>query len=359
MLRKPGPAMSTRAIPGVPSSWATIASATARGGTPAFFASWRATLVAQSPCSRWRGRSTCTVSGSSAGSRGTAPAPTAASRAARSAADSSAGVTRTGYRARRGRIARVSRMPGREAGTPGQDGVDSPGAVRRSRPGMTTPRARTGLIEAAVADLRERITSGQWPVGTRIPPEPALTEMLGVGRNTVREAVQALVHSGLLARRQGSGTYVLADDELAVSIGRHIAGASRRDVLQVRRALEVEAARLAAQRHTPADDERLLTLLRERTAAWEADDVDAMVTTDLELHREIARVSRNPVLESIYENLLEAIVENIRTNLAGAGHDDHDHTALVEAIVDSDPKRAGDEVVRYLAAMLHEEPESP
>lgn len=224
---------------------------------------------------------------------------------------------------------------------------------------MTTPRARTGLIEAAVADLRERITSGQWPVGTRIPPEPALTEMLGVGRNTVREAVQALVHSGLLARRQGSGTYVLADDELAVSIGRHIAGASRRDVLQVRRALEVEAARLAAQRHTPADDERLLTLLRERTAAWEADDVDAMVTTDLELHREIARVSRNPVLESIYENLLEAIVENIRTNLAGAGHDDHDHTALVEAIVDSDPKRAGDEVVRYLAAMLHEEPESP
>src|SRR5690606_2218010 len=69
----------------------------------------------------------------------------------------------------------------RAAGTPDLDGVDSPGAVRRSRPGMTTPRARTGLIEAAVADLRERITSGQWPVGTRIPPEPALTEMRGVG----------------------------------------------------------------------------------------------------------------------------------------------------------------------------------
>ena len=189
---------------------------------------------------------------------------------------------------------------------------------------MTTRTARTSLIEGAVAALRERITSGQWPVGTRIPPEPALTEMLGVGRNTVREAVQSLVHSGLLARRQGSGTYVLADDELAVSIGRHIAGASRRDVLQVRRALEVEAARLAAKRHSPEDDARLRALLGDRAAAWETNDVDAMVETDLALHREIARVSRNPVLESMYENLLEAIVENIRTNLEGAGHDNHD-----------------------------------
>ncbi len=215
---------------------------------------------------------------------------------------------------------------------------------------------RTSLIEGTVATLRARITSGEWAVGTRIPPEPALTQLLGVGRNTVREAVQSLVHSGLLVRRQGSGTYVLADDELAVSIGRHIAGASRRDVLQVRRALEVEAARLAAKRHTLDDDARLRHLLRARSDAWHAEAVDAMVETDLALHREIARVSRNPVLESMYENLLDAIVENIRTNVEGTGHDDHDHDGLVQAIIDSDPKRAGSEVVRYLATLLREDP---
>jgi DNA-binding FadR family transcriptional regulator len=59
---------------------------------------------------------------------------------------------------------------------------------------------RTGLIDGAVDTLRERITAGEWPVGTRIPPEPALAALLGVGRNTVREAVQSLVHAGLLAR---------------------------------------------------------------------------------------------------------------------------------------------------------------
>jgi len=220
---------------------------------------------------------------------------------------------------------------------------------------MTT--ARTSLIEGAVAALRARITSGEWAVGTRIPPEPALTQMLGVGRNTVREAVQSLVHSGLLVRRQGSGTYVLADDELAVSIGRHIAGASRRDVLQVRRALEVEAARLAATRHTPDDDEILRDLLVTRAHAWAAGDVESMVTADFALHREIARVSRNPVLVSMYENLLDAIVENIRTNVEHPGRDDHAHDGLVQAIIDSDPKRAGSEVVHYLAALLREEPE--
>jgi len=216
---------------------------------------------------------------------------------------------------------------------------------------------RTSRIDAAVGALRARITSGEWAVGSRIPPEPALSELLGVGRNTVREAVQSLVHSGLLVRRQGSGTYVLADDELAVSMSRHIAGASRRDVLQVRRALEVEAARLAAVRHTPEDDLRLRRLLRERTAAWQAGEVEVMVDSDLALHREIARVSRNPVLESVYENFLDAVVENIRTNLDGSGHGDHDHDGLVEAILASDPKRAGSEVVRYLANLLHEDPE--
>ncbi len=62
---------------------------------------------------------------------------------------------------------------------------------------------RTGLIDTAVDELRGRIETEQWPVGTRIPPEPALVDLLGVGRNTVREAVQSLVHAGLLERRQG------------------------------------------------------------------------------------------------------------------------------------------------------------
>ena len=133
---------------------------------------------------------------------------------------------------------------------------------------------RTGLIDTAVDELRGRIETEQWPVGTRIPPEPALVDLLGVGRNTVREAVQSLVHAGLLERRQGSGTYVLSRSELAVTMGRQIADARQRDVVEVRRALEVEAARLAARRRTATDAAALLQRRDERAAAYHAGDLD-------------------------------------------------------------------------------------
>jgi len=212
---------------------------------------------------------------------------------------------------------------------------------------------RTGLIDSAVAQLRARIRSGEWPVGTRIPPEPALAELLGVGRNTVREAVQSLVHAGLVERRQGSGTYVLSSSELAVTMGRQIANAHQRDVLEVRRSLEVEAARLAARRRTQGDCATLLRLRDERAVASRDGDVDRLVAADLELHRAIARAARNPVLLALYENLIDAITDNIRFNLAQMhGADSHDE--LVTAIVDGDERASARETIGYLSALLGE-----
>ena len=244
---------------------------------------------------------------------------------------------------------------------------------------------RTGLIDTAVGELRERIETEQWPVGTRIPPEPALVDLLGVGRNTVREAVQSLVHAGLLERRQGSGTYVLSRSELAVTMGRQIADARQRDVVEVRRALEVEAARLAARRRSATDAAALLQRRDERAAAYQAGDLDGMVATDLDLHRAIVRATANPLLVTLYENLLDAMVatdlalhhtivraaanpvllslyenlidaigENIRFNFVTDYHGQSAHDGLVEAIVAGDEARAVKETDHYLSALLGE-----
>ncbi len=213
---------------------------------------------------------------------------------------------------------------------------------------------RTGLIDSTVQELRTRITSGQWPVGSRIPPEPQLVELLGVGRNTVREAVQALVHAGLLERRQGSGTYVLTSSELAASMGRQIADARQRDVVEVRRALEIEAARLAARRRTALDAAALLDRRAERATAYVSGDLDAMVQTDLALHRTIVRAAGNPVLLSLYENLIDAIGENIRFNFVTDYHGQTAHDTLVEAIVAGDATKAVAETTAYLSALLGE-----
>lgn len=212
----------------------------------------------------------------------------------------------------------------------------------------------TGLIDQTVTRLRTQITDGVWPVGSRIPAEPALTQMLGVGRNTVREAVQSLVHAGLLQRRQGSGTYVVARSELGVTIGREIADARQRDVLEVRRSLEVETARLAAHRRTPADVRELERRRVAREDAYRTGELDAMVATDLALHQAIARTARNPVLLSLYENLVGAIGENIRFNFERLAHTNDDHDGLVEAIAAGDDERAVREITSYFSDQLGE-----
>lgn len=211
--------------------------------------------------------------------------------------------------------------------------------------------ARTGLIDRTVDQLRASVIDGTWPVGSRIPTEADLAATLGVGRNTIREAVQSLVHSGLLVRRQGSGTYVLSDSELSVALGRQIEHVHQQHILEVRRSLEVEAARLAARRRTERDVITLRSLNEGRQNSFAVGDVDSMVTSDLALHRAIVAAARNPLLLDLYENLLDAIGDSIRANVE-TDHPDHTHDALVEAIVDGDEDAAAREIYAYLELYL-------
>src|SRR5690606_14672579 len=110
----------------------------------------------------------------------------------------------------------------------------------------------------------------------------------------------------------------------------------QRDVLEVRRSLEVEAARLAALRRTDAHVDELRTLRDTRASAYAGGQLDEMVAADLALHRTIAVAAHNPVLLALYENLLDAITENIRFNFEHPVHDDDSHHTLVEAIATGD-----------------------
>jgi DNA-binding FadR family transcriptional regulator len=218
---------------------------------------------------------------------------------------------------------------------------------------QTASERRPGLIDRVIDQLRERVSGGEWPVGSRIPTEPELVELTGTGRNTVREAVQALVHAGLLERRQGSGTYVLADSELAVAVGRRLVGARQRDVLEVRRTLEVGAARLAACRRTDEDCKRLQAALERRTRARQEGDGQGTVEADVELHLAIAEASGNEVLVGLYRDLLGAISENVSFNVTYVEPvPDEDHVGLVAAIVAGDAEAAAQEAARFLDALL-------
>ncbi|CAH0278395.1 FadR/GntR family transcriptional regulator [Rhodococcoides fascians] len=202
---------------------------------------------------------------------------------------------------------------------------------------------RSSLITQVTEALRDEITSKRWPVGSRIPTEPELCEMTGTGRNTVREAVQALVHAGMVERRQGSGTFVMTCSDLGGTLGKYFSDARYRDVTELRETLEVTAAALAADRRDEHDIREMNDALENRNVAWSSGDVplaDA-VRIDARLHRSIVAASHNAIYLEFYDSLLPVIHETIREH-ATAHDDDYvaEHTALVDAIVDGDSARA-------------------
>src|SRR4051812_9215423 len=156
----------------------------------------------------------------------------------------------------------------------GTSRFSAPAASRPRRVMPLTSPQRSALADQVIAALRAQITTGEWPVGGRIPTEPELVEQLGVARNTVREAVRALAHNGLLDIRQGSGTYVVATSELAGVMHRRFAEADPQHVAELRSTLEASGARLAALRRTEQDVAQLEELLVRREAAWDSGEVE-------------------------------------------------------------------------------------
>jgi DNA-binding FadR family transcriptional regulator len=211
---------------------------------------------------------------------------------------------------------------------------------------------RTGLVDQVIDQIRDAVTRGEWPLGQRIPTEAALTTELGVGRNTVREAVRALAHTGILEVRQGDGTYVRATSEVSGAI-RRLCGTELREVLQVRRTLEVEGARLAATARTAGELANLRELLERRDAGRSEGRLDDFVHIDAEFHLEIVRCGHNSLLFELYRGLMEAITASVASTSDGPERAKAiEHHSLVDAIEAGDATRAAAEAAGFLDELL-------
>ncbi|ASR34792.1 GntR family transcriptional regulator [Prauserella marina] len=212
---------------------------------------------------------------------------------------------------------------------------------------------RSGLVDQVIGQLTEAIRTGEWPVGERIPTEPELVAELEVGRNTVREAVRALAHGGLLEVRQGDGTYVRATSEVSGAV-RKMCGTELREVLQVRKPLEAEGARLAATQRTDADVRELTRLLGERDDAWLAKDYETYVRVDADFHLAVVEASHNTLLAELYRGLTEVVTASVAatTRTEPAETESIGHHDLLAAIIDGDADRAAAEACGFLDELL-------
>lgn len=219
------------------------------------------------------------------------------------------------------------------------------------------PLRPSPLVEQAAEHLREQITGGHWPVGTKLPGETTLAKELGVGRSTVREAVRALAGAGLVQARQGAGVFVIATQPVE-DWSTRLRQAAVNDVYEVRTMIEVQAARLAAQRRTDEDVVAMAAAMEARTAACAGTD-EEFVDADIALHAAIVAAARNPVLTALYAEFMPALRQGLieLVSLLDVRAEDRDrgyaaHAALVRAVMDGDPDAAVHEVETEIAHTL-------
>ena len=212
------------------------------------------------------------------------------------------------------------------------------------------------LSDQVAQQLAAEIAAGRLGAGEKLPPESRLVEQFEVSRTVIREAVSRLKSLGLVDSRQGSGVYVTASPPYAPLNfdSRHTE--SREAVVQmaeVRRALEAEAAGLAAQRRSAADVKRLkqTVLALERAVKGGGDGVEE----DLQFHQAIAAAAHNPFLIGTLDYLaqfMRGAIGVTRANEARradfAAQVREEHAAVVSAIEAGDAAKARAAASRHL-----------
>jgi DNA-binding FadR family transcriptional regulator len=202
---------------------------------------------------------------------------------------------------------------------------------------------RQPLVEQVIEQL-QRLIESELEVGVKLPSEPELMTQFGVSRSTLREAVRVLTHIGLLEVRQGDGTYVRAKTELT-ELARRLQQAAIEEVYEVRRILELEIARLAAQRRDEVDLAQMQESLQHRERARQTGDAAAFLEADVVFHLAVAVSSKNAVLVEVYQtfvrSLREALAQLIRSDKpVGQPEQAQLHQQLLDAIAVGDANAA-------------------
>jgi DNA-binding FadR family transcriptional regulator len=229
--------------------------------------------------------------------------------------------------------------------------VSSPAKRRGRRAGRAS-----SVTEEAIDKIRERIISGDWGPGDRLPKESELAADLGLSRNSLREAVRALSQLRVLEVRQGDGTYVssLEPDLLLESTGfvsHLLLGETAIHLYEVRRILEAAAAGLAAARIDDSERQELRGSLERMRAAR---SVDELVEADVAFHAVIAKAAGNSVLTSLLASLstrtMRVRLWHGRTADEALDETREEHRRIFEAILAGDPELARAAATAHIAS---------
>ncbi len=208
--------------------------------------------------------------------------------------------------------------------------------------------------EVIIQQIRELIKSGELKPGDKLPPERVLADKFQVGRGYVRLAIQQLAFYGILKVMPQSGTVVA---ELGVTILDNLLGnilsledASGKALLESRKIIEVETAKLAAARVSESTLTRLQAAFdMYKTEISKGNDA---IEEDILFHIRIAECAENQVLRSLIMVIAQDIIRQSRATDNCSGNRKYvaaeEHEAILNAIRQRDGNAAGQAMKKHL-----------
>lgn len=209
-------------------------------------------------------------------------------------------------------------------------------------------------LEPILETLTQRITSGEYAAGQRLPTETEMQSEWKVSRSVVREAMKILASQGLVSIQQGRGTFVneanhaAVQNHLEMTLMRSGQGGDAAHsgdqfdyLMDVRRVMEVAVAERAANAATEADIrdmESTVDAMREF-----ADDAAACADADLLFHRVLARAAGNPLWPAVLDGLngilrqLQVMGHHGRENALQTANE---HEKIIAAVASGDAAAA-------------------
>lgn len=212
---------------------------------------------------------------------------------------------------------------------------------------------KKSLSDQVVQQIKSMITQRELNPGDRLPVEQEMAEYFGVGRHTVREALKKLQVMGVVESKVGKGSFITnikVKDVMDFMVAQLVmTPGDIENLIEMRRVLEINAAKLAAERATEEGVEKLEDALLKMKMAM--DDSKTFVENDMAFHFLLTNLTNNVYYRIVLNaigNMLYKLQHEVAELTEAKTRALRFHSLIVEAIKDRNP----DEAKRWMANHL-------
>jgi len=217
------------------------------------------------------------------------------------------------------------------------------------------------IVQKITTQLMQQLIDGKLQPGQKLPTEPEFAEQLGVGRNSLREAMKILLAMGLISIKRGDGTYINQNPAFSsyesMVYALLVSKALPSELLELRKTIETDILELAAVHCDANDIVELESILDSYHQALELGHTEKAYELDIGFHMRIAEAGRNRLMARIFKTVLTIFFGSIKASLwpsaPGEPWINKEHVAMMNALKNHDVASCAGIVAHSVDAWAH------